>query len=48
MGERHNGDAASSGFGRFMQILITQTYVGTITQMELVKGVKDQVQSEVL
>jgi hypothetical protein len=48
MGERHSGDAASSGFGRFMQILVRQNYIGTGTQTVLAKGVKDQVHSELL
>jgi hypothetical protein len=48
MGERHSGNTVSNGFGRFMQILARQNYIGTGTQLVLAKGVKDQVYSEVL
>jgi hypothetical protein len=48
MGEACSGDAASSGFGRFMQILARQNYIGTGTQTVLAKGVKDQGHLEVM
>ena len=47
-GETGSGDAASSGFGRFEQILARQNCIGTGTQTVLVKGVKDQGHSKVL
>jgi hypothetical protein len=41
-GKAGSGDAASSNFGRFMQILARQNYVGTDTKTVLTKGFKDQ------
>jgi hypothetical protein len=48
IGEAYSGDTASSDFGRFIQILVRQDYIGTDTQTVLAKGVKDQGHLEVL